>query len=212
MEAFHPSLAFPFSYIFSTTTSSGTSGTSLANTMSDDPWMDPRIWSRLPRQLLDRVIAFLPPPAFFRARCVCKRWYGLLFTNAFLELYLQLSPLRRHWFLFFKQKNPKNSYIYRNGGNYSNNTNICEGYLFDPYELAWYRLTFPLVPPGFSPCASSGGLICWVSDEAGPKSLILSNPIVGSLTQLPPTLRSRLCPSIGLSVTPTSIDVTVCWR
>ncbi|KAL6201114.1 hypothetical protein ACLB2K_024829 [Fragaria x ananassa] len=184
-----------------------------ANTISIDPWMDPRIWSRLPRQLLDRVIALLPPLAFFRSRCVCKRWYGLLFTNPFLELYLQLTHRKRHWFLFFKLKIPKNSFIYKNGGistsSSNTTTNIREGYLFDPYELAWYKLYFPLVPSGFSPSASSGGLICWVSEEAGLKSLFLSNPIVGSLTQLPQTLRSRLCPSIGLSVTPTSIDVTV---
>ncbi|KAL6206243.1 hypothetical protein ACLB2K_023492 [Fragaria x ananassa] len=213
MEAFPSSLPFPFSYMFNAATSAGPSA-SLANTISSDPWMDPRIWSRLPRQLLDRVIAFLPPTAFFRARCVCKRWYGLLFTNAFLELYLHLTHRKRHWFVFFKLKSPKNSFVYKNGGSSSsssssNTTNIWEGYLYDPYQLAWYKLTFPLVPSGFSPSASSGGLICWVSEEAGPKSLFLSNPIVGSLTQLPPTLRSRLCPSIGLCVTPTSIDVTV---
>ncbi|KAL6282990.1 hypothetical protein ACE6H2_013919 [Prunus campanulata] len=214
MEAFHPSITFPFSYTF-TSTSSGHGGIAEnTNTSSPSPWMDSRIWSKLPHRLLNRVIAFLPPPAFFRARCVCKRWYALLFSNTFLELYLQVSP-RRHWFLFFKHKHLKSSYIYRNnniGGSHGDNNMAgtdCEGYLFDPYELVWYRLSFSLLPSGFSPASSSGGLICWVSDEAGPKTLILCNPIVGSLTQLPPTLRSRLFPSIGLSVSPSSIDVAV---
>ncbi|KAH7546055.1 hypothetical protein FEM48_Zijuj01G0160000 [Ziziphus jujuba var. spinosa] len=177
--------------------------------------MDTRIWSKLPQNLLDRVIAFLPPPAFFRARCVCKRWYALLFSNSFLELYLQVTP-RRHWFLFFKHKSLKN-YIYRrdnSGGSSAGDgggrqETSCEGYLFDPNEVAWYRLSFSLVPSGFSPASSSGGLICWVSYEAGPKCMLLCNPILGSLTQLPPTLRSRLFPSIGLAVGPSSIDVTV---
>ncbi|KAB2601720.1 protein UNUSUAL FLORAL ORGANS-like [Pyrus ussuriensis x Pyrus communis] len=215
MEAFHPSLTFPFSYTFNTTTSAlgGGIAENIA-TSCPNPWMDARIWCKLPHRLLDRVIAFLPPPAFFRARCVCKRWYALLFSDTFLQLYLEVSQ-RRHWFLFFKNKSLRGSYIYRNknigGSNGDSNTGgtNCEGYLFDPYELSWYRLSFALLPSGFSPTSSSGGLICWVSDEAGPKTLILCNPIVGSMSPLPPTLRPRLLPSIGLSVNPTSIDVTV---
>ncbi|XP_022762588.1 protein UNUSUAL FLORAL ORGANS [Durio zibethinus] len=206
MDAFNTSMPLPFSYTFTITSSSCTTST---DTISN-PWMDSRIWSKLPQRLLDRVIAFLPPPAFFRARSVCKRWYGLLFSSSFLELYMQISP-RHHWFLFFKHKALK-SYIYRNttpsGGNGDNRTNFV-GYLFDPYDIAWYRLSFNSVPSGFSPASSSGGLVCWVSDEAGTKTLILCNPLVGSLSQLPPTLRPRLFPSIGLTVSPTSIDVAV---
>ncbi|KAA8544719.1 hypothetical protein F0562_019577 [Nyssa sinensis] len=134
--------------------------------------MDSRIWSRLPQRLIDRVIAFLPPPAFFRARAVCKRWSNTGPDNA-------------------------------------NGRPNCEGYLFDPYNVAWYILSFALIPPGFSPASSSGGLICWVSDEAGSKSLLLCNPLVGSLTPLPSTLRPRLFPSIGLTVTNSSIDIAV---
>ncbi|KAK9267647.1 hypothetical protein L1049_010078 [Liquidambar formosana] len=203
MEAFNTSITLPFSYTFSTPSSSGNTLTT-----SSGPWMDSRIWSRLPQRLMDRVIAFLPPPAFFRARSVCKRWYALLFSNSFLELYLQISP-RHPWFLFFKHKSLK-SYIYRNNNNNSGNDRAnCEGYLFDPYNMAWYRLSFALIPSGFSPASSSGGLICWMSDEAGPKTLILCNPLVGSLTQMPPTLRPRLFPSVGLTATPTSIDVAI---
>ncbi|KAF3450059.1 hypothetical protein FNV43_RR06138 [Rhamnella rubrinervis] len=211
MEAFQQSINLPFTYSFTTSSSAAT-----PINITTDLWMDSRIWSKLPQSLLDRVIAFLPPPAFFRARCVCKRWYALLFSNSFLELYLQVSP-RRHWFLFFKHKSLK-SYIYRNnnnGGTSAGNGNgdhtSCEGYLFDPNETAWYRLSSfaNLVPSGFSPASSSGGLICWVSNEAGQKCLILCNPILGSLTQLPPTLRSRLFPSIGLAVSPSSIFVSV---
>ncbi|KAG6642377.1 hypothetical protein I3843_09G133600 [Carya illinoinensis] len=208
METFHPSMTppLPFSYTF-TATMSGSSSGATPNTITT-PWMDRRIWSKLPQRLLDRVLAFLPPPAFFRARSVCKRWYALLFSDSFLELYLQVSP-RHHWFLFFKHKTLK-SYIYRgSGGGDGDNRGPCEGYLFDPIDIAWHRLSFALVPSGFSPASSSGGLVCWVSDEAGPKSIILCNPILGSLTQLPPTLRPRLFPSIGLTVNPSSIDITV---
>lgn len=167
--------------------------------------MDSRIWSKLPQRLVDRVIAFLPPPSFFRSRCVCKRWYGLLFSNTFLELYLQISPTH-NWFLFFNLETHK-SYIYSN--NNQSRTTCYEGYLFDPCEIKWYRLQFPSIPNGFSPISSSTSLICWVSNNSGPKSLILCNPLLGSITQLPPTLRSRLFPSVGLSITSSSIDVIV---
>lgn len=230
MEAFQQSISLPFSYSFTTSTATSSSSSTTPNTMSTSTglWMDTRIWSKLPQNLVDRVIAFLPPPAFFRGRCVCKRWYALLFSNSFLELYLQVTP-HRHWFLFFKHKS-LNSYIYNintnnviaSASSTSTSTSAsaghgigdqaassCQGYLFDPDEIAWYPLSFSSVPSGFSPASSSGGLICWVSYEAGPKCLILSNPILGSLTQLPPTLRPRLFPSIGLAVGPSSIDVTV---
>ncbi|KAL4318774.1 hypothetical protein GQ457_18G020760 [Hibiscus cannabinus] len=204
MDAFNTSMPLPFSYTFTITSGSSTTGSTHMN-----PWMDVRIWSKLPERLLDRVIAFLPPPAFFRARSVCKRWYGLLYCSSFLELYMQISP-RHHWFLFLKHK-PLKSYIYRansTGGGDNSRVN-SEGYLFDPYDIAWHRLSFDLVPSGFYPASSSGGLVCWVSDEAGAKNIMLFNPLVGSLSQLPPTLRPRLFPSIGLTVSPTSIDVTV---
>ncbi|KAF4391425.1 hypothetical protein F8388_008036 [Cannabis sativa] len=226
MDAFDPSITLPFPYSFTTAISNRSSETSSsANSNSvlnivTSTWMDGRIWSRLPQRLLDRVIAFLPAPAFFRARCVCKRWYALLFTPSFLELYLQVLP-RRHCFIFFKKKNNLNNYVYKsnrdnNNGDHPQNdkpssqTAACEGYLFEPYELSWYRISFPsLLPSGFSPASSSGGLICWVSYDSGPKTLLLCNPMVGSLTPLPPTLRSRLFPSVGLAVTPTSVDVTI---
>ncbi|CAK9181371.1 unnamed protein product [Ilex paraguariensis] len=206
MEAFHTPISIPISFTFGT---SGGSSSGAPTTHSNaSPWMDCRIWCRLPQRLIDRVIAFLPPPAFFRARSVCKRWYGLLFSHTFLELYLRVSP-RRHGFLFFKLKNPK-TLIYRNngGGNGSERVNY-EGYFFDPQTITWYRFSFPLVPPGFSPASSSGGLVCWMSEDSGSKGLILCNPLVGSLTPLPSTLRPRLFPSVGLAVSNSSIDIAV---
>ncbi|KAJ6327338.1 hypothetical protein OIU78_014254 [Salix suchowensis] len=171
--AFNSSMPLPFSYTFTFTPGASSADVTDSVTVTS-PWMDTRIWSKLPLTLIDRVIAFLPPPAFFRARCVCKRWYGLLFSNSFLELYIQISP-RHHWFLFFKHKSLK-SYIYRNNSSTSD---------------------------------SGGKATATDIYEAGAKSIILCNPLIGYLSQLPPTLRPRLFPSIGLRVGPSSIDVAV---
>ncbi|KZV19863.1 protein UNUSUAL FLORAL ORGANS [Dorcoceras hygrometricum] len=198
------------------TPNNNTSCTTTTNPTTS-PWMDSRIWSRLPQSLIDRIISCLAPPAFFRARTVCKRWYALIFANSFLDLHHQVSP-PRHWFLFFKQQNPHKNYMsYRYINNPTNSTvhRYYEGYLFDPLELKWYRLSFPLIPHGYYPATSSGGLICWVSEEAGSKSILLGNPLliqIGStynsgLIQLPSTLRPRLCPCIGLAITDSCIDL-----
>ncbi|KAL3654575.1 hypothetical protein CASFOL_001560 [Castilleja foliolosa] len=175
-----------------------------------NPWldMDPHIWSRLPQRLVDRIIASLPAPAFFRARSVCKRWYSLLYSTTFLQLYLHSSP-HRHSFLFFKQ--PPNNQTLKHTTVLQTNTrptpNPHECYLFDPETLKWYRISIPTIPPGFSPMAASGGLVCYVSDEAGSKNILLANPLTASCIQLPSTLRPRLCPSVGLTITDSSIDM-----
>nr|GEV07168.1 protein unusual floral organs [Tanacetum cinerariifolium] len=208
MEAFdhtHYVTTFPFSYPFPTTT---------ATITTNPQWMDTRIWSRLPQKLIDRVIAFLPPPAFFRARSVCKRWYSLLFSHNFLQMYLQINS-EPYFFIFFKQKPAKTTTttnVFKTSNPVANAINVVpqEGYAFDPETLTWHRLVFPLIPQGFSPTCSSGGLVCWVSDEAGSKGMMLSNPLFPSLvTPLPSTLRPRLYPSAGLAITNSSIDVMV---
>ncbi|PIA37671.1 hypothetical protein AQUCO_03000313v1 [Aquilegia coerulea] len=173
------------------------------------PRMDPRIWSRLPDRLLARVICFLPPPAFFRFRSISDGWNRLLSSKCFVEdYYLRIAP-RHHWFLFFKSKRPSN-YIYRSNNGCHDNE-VCEGYLYDPYEMKWYRLTFPLVSPGFSPAASSGGLIVWISDDAGHKTIVVCNPVSKLFTTqvLPPTSRPRLLPAVGLFANNLTIYVMV---
>ncbi|KAM7505690.1 hypothetical protein LguiB_004594 [Lonicera macranthoides] len=207
MEAFNTPLNIsniPFNFSIPTGSSTTTTTNSVTNIR-----MDSRIWSRLPHRILDRIIAFLPPAAFFRSRSICKRFYALLFSNPFLELYLQISP-SHHCFLFFKQKSLKTQ-IYTTTTNNNDPTHSHEGYLFDPKMLTWHRIPFPLVPAGFSPASSSGGLVCWVSDEAGSKSLLLCNPLFGTslITPLPSTPRPRLYPSIGLKISSSSIDIVV---
>ncbi|MCL7039077.1 hypothetical protein MKW94_024443 [Papaver nudicaule] len=116
-----------------------------------NPIMNSKIWSRLPETLVDRVIAFLPPPAFFDAQSVCKRWSNLLISNSFIEMYLS--------FLFFKHKKLK-SYIYNSDRSdhsinhkrkgKADNSSSCEAYFFDPNEMKWYKISFgSLIPPCF---------------------------------------------------------------
>jgi hypothetical protein len=43
------------------------------------------VWSRLPEDLLDKVVQYLPIPALVRGRAVCKRLRDFIFSDRFQE-------------------------------------------------------------------------------------------------------------------------------
>ncbi|XP_038970991.1 protein ABERRANT PANICLE ORGANIZATION 1-like [Phoenix dactylifera] len=169
--------------------------------------MDSRIWRHLPQGLIDRVLAFLPPPAFFRFRSVCKRWYSLLFSDSFLEAHLRLSP-GLPWLAFFLlPPRPPLLYSPSAAGPPPPPAALL---LLDPATPAWFRLPLsPLLPRGFSPAASSAGLLCFLSDDPGAKSLLLLNPLSKLSSHLPPSPTPRLFPSVGLAAGPSSLSVVL---
>nr|BBC44064.1 unusual floral organs protein [Lilium formosanum x Lilium longiflorum] len=189
-------------------TSAISSSSSSYSSLPSSP-MDTRIWRKLPPPLVDRILAFLPPPAFFRFRSVCKRFYSLLFSDTFLNSHLRLSP-RRSWLVFFLLPPKSNLYPTSSSSSSSSASPPPDAFLFDPESSTWHRFSFDaIVPRGFSPAASSGGLICWLSDEPGTKILLLSNPITQLVAQLPTSPRPRLFPSVGLTAGNSSFSVVV---
>ncbi|MCO5577756.1 hypothetical protein L7F22_031588 [Adiantum nelumboides] len=147
------------------------------------PWLDPRIWSQLPEKLVERVVASLPLPSFFRSRLVCKRWYSLLFSDSFLELCTKVRPARP-WFLLFRR------------GVWS------EAFVFDAVGRAWFRLDLSFLPPRFSVVAAAGGLLCCISEARGCKTVLICNPLTRACVQLPSALKERFVPTMGLVVDP----------
>lgn len=141
--------------------------------------MDPRIWSMLPQKIIERILAFLPLVTFCRLRVVCKQWYRLLFSDSFLELCGEVSP-PRPWFLLFRK------------GVWT------EGFLYDPFSCRWFKLSFTFLPPRFTVAASSGGLLCCIPDDPGSKTIIICNPLTENFSLLPPTLKERFVPSVGM--------------
>ncbi|KAK1280016.1 Protein UNUSUAL FLORAL ORGANS [Acorus gramineus] len=189
----------PFSITTATTTNKRKT-TTPPPPASSGPIMDTRIWSRIPHRLLDRILAFLPPWAFHRFRCVCKRFYSLLFSDSFLRLHLLLSP-SLPCFLFF----PTTARPTTPGP--SNPRPITHAYLLDP-SGTWHRV--PLrVPMGLTPSAASNGIISWASDTAGPKLVLLHNPMSGLSAHLPLPQTHRLCPSVGLVASDSSLHVII---
>lgn len=147
------------------------------------PWLDPRLWSKLPEKLVERVVASLPLPSFFRSRLVCKRWYSLLFSDSFLELCANVRPARP-WFLLFRR------------GVWS------EAFVFDAVGKAWFRLDLSFLPPRFTVVAAAGGLLCCISEARGCKTVLICNPLTRVCVQLPSALKERFVPTVGLVVEP----------
>ncbi|PKA64089.1 Protein unusual floral organs [Apostasia shenzhenica] len=187
----------------STSTAAPIAGTAAA---SSRVHMDSRVWRHLPAGLIDRVLAFLPPPAFFRLRITCKRWYSLLFSDSFLETHLRLSP-RRRWLVFFLIPSPVSSF---SAAAATGDIPPPPALFLDPKTNSWLRLPLDsFIPPGFSAAAASGGILCFISDAAGPKSLILCNPFSKLVAHPPPTPRPRLYPSVGFTAADTSLSLIV---
>ncbi|KAF0904922.1 hypothetical protein E2562_038704 [Oryza meyeriana var. granulata] len=159
--------------------------------------MDPRVWRRLPQPLVDRVLACLPTPSFLRLRAACRRFYHLLFSSPFLHSHLLLSP----HLPFFAFVVPSAGHLL----------------LLDPTTgqvPSWSRLPLPLPPvaggpAAFSPAAASAGLLAFLSDASGHKTLLLANPITRLLAALPISPTARLSPTVGLAAGPTSIIAVV---
>ncbi|XP_015693670.2 protein ABERRANT PANICLE ORGANIZATION 1 [Oryza brachyantha] len=158
--------------------------------------MDPRVWRRLPQPLVDRVLACLPTPTFLRLRAACRRFYHLLFSSPFLHSHLLLSP----HLPFFAFVVPSAGHLL----------------LLDPTGQvpSWSRLPLPLPPvaggpAAFSPAAASAGLLAFLSDASGHKTLLLANPITRLLAALPISPTARLSPTVGLAAGPTSIIAVV---
>ncbi|KAI4970040.1 hypothetical protein ZWY2020_000954 [Hordeum vulgare] len=70
-------------------------------------------------------------------------------------------------------------------------------------------LLIPAPAAGFSPAAASAGLLAFLSDASGHKTLLLANPITRLLAALPLGPTQRLSPTVGLAAGSTSIIAVV---
>ncbi|KAK7291063.1 hypothetical protein RIF29_05932 [Crotalaria pallida] len=51
---------------------------------SPQPQMDPKIWSKLPPEILEQILSFLPLKTFFNLRSTCKGFWSLIFSPSFI--------------------------------------------------------------------------------------------------------------------------------
>ncbi|KAJ6678990.1 F-BOX/KELCH-REPEAT PLANT PROTEIN [Salix purpurea] len=117
------------------------------------PEMDPAIWSRLPEELLENVLSFLPLKTFLNLRSTCKHFKSLMFSRSFMSRHTASgSPFSSFLLLSHPQ-------FYQ------------EFPLYDSIVGSWRNLTLSLslllpgtgsnVSPSCTLLSSSNGLICF---------------------------------------------------
>ncbi|KAG8063113.1 hypothetical protein GUJ93_ZPchr0003g18116 [Zizania palustris] len=120
----------------------------------------PRGLGDLHDDVLERVLARLPPASFFRLRAVCRRWSSAAESPTFLDACGRV-PSRDPWFLMLSDRpHPPVA--------------------FDAGERSWNLCR---AAPGAVPVASSGGLVLYRASATG--ALVVANPLTGASRALP---------------------------
>lgn len=139
--------------------------------------MDVRIWSALPEDIIEKVLARLPLTSVLRFRAVCRRWNSVLLSGSFLSSHSKSSLHRHPCFLLCTI------------GQFA-----CT---FDPSLGKWLTLLKP-TSPGASVIASTGSLFCLGNQVTECRVLSVCNPITHSLRHLPAMHRLRLIHKITM--------------
>lgn len=106
--------------------------------------MDPEIWSRLPEDLLDHVLSFMPLKTFLSLRSTCKHFRSLVFSPSFIPKHSPASAA--------SSSSPFSSFLLLSHPQFQ-----CKYPLFDTTHNTWRNL-----PLSYSPilsCASSSTLL-----------------------------------------------------
>ncbi|KAK1649634.1 hypothetical protein QYE76_067439 [Lolium multiflorum] len=110
--------------------------------------------------MLERVLARLPPASFFRLRAVCREWRAAAASPTFLDACARV-PSRDPWFLMLSER-------------------ARPTVAFDAGERSWNPCH---AAPGSMPVAASGGLVLYRAPATG--ALSVSNPLTGASRALP---------------------------
>ncbi|GFP93200.1 F-box/kelch-repeat protein at5g15710 [Phtheirospermum japonicum] len=133
-----------------------------------DIQMEDNIWAGLPEDLLNEILARVPPFMIFRLRSVCKRWNSILQDNGFLKFHSQVPShgpcLLTYW---------KNS-----------QTPQCS--VFSLPLKQWFRIPFTFLPQwAFWLVGSSGGLVCFSGLDGLTFKTLICNPLTQKWRVLP---------------------------
>jgi hypothetical protein len=113
--------------------------------------------------MLERVLARLPPASYFRLRGVSRRWRAAAGSATFRAACASV-PARDPWFLMLPGSDDEQPQV-----------------VFDSAEGAWARWRGA---PGPLPVAASGGLVLYRDPASG--ELTVVNPLTGATRALPP--------------------------
>ncbi|KAJ4846585.1 hypothetical protein Tsubulata_038819 [Turnera subulata] len=127
------------------------------NSPANWPEMDPGIWSRMPAEILEHILSFLPLKTFLNLRSTCKHFRSLVFSPSFIAKHSSSSPSTPSSFSFLLLAHPQFMHRF---------------FLYDCNLGTWrsLALTISLLVPrdvtaAHLPCctllSSSNGLLCF---------------------------------------------------
>ncbi|CAN6226107.1 unnamed protein product [Urochloa humidicola] len=119
--------------------------------------------------MLERVLARLPPASYFRLRGVSRRWRAAAESNTFHAACARVPP-RDPWFLMLEDQEQQPQPV-----------PARPAAVFDSAARAWaqWRGT-----PGLAPVAAAGGLVLYRDPTTGDFTVV--NPLTGASRALPP--------------------------
>lgn len=137
-------------------------------TSPEEVTLESSVWGDLPEELVDRILAWLPPLFVIRLQGVCKRWHGILNERGFLRLLSQL-PTHGPCFLMTQK-----------------NGDFWHSAVYSHPMGAWHSLPLICTPKkAHSLIASAGGLLCFSALEGRHDELFVCNPLRRECKQLP---------------------------
>ena len=140
--------------------------------------MNESIWKLLPEDLIERVLACLPMHSIFRMRCVCKRWYSLLFSERFVAKYSALSP-QKPWIVMYTAGRISSAY----------NSTLKK----------WHDLVIPAISPEKCVLAAAEGLLCYGNEFFPWPNLFVCNPLTKFWQHLPPMRFIKTIHVVGMA-------------
>lgn len=132
-----------------------------------DIQMEDSIWAMLPEDLLNEILARVPPFMIFRLRSVCKRWNSILQDNSFIKFHSQAQSHGPCIITFWKKEQ----------------TPQCS--VFSLPLKQWYRIPFTFLPWTLCLVGSSGGLVCFSGFDGPTFRTIVCNPLTQAWRVLP---------------------------
>lgn len=151
----------------------------------------PVLWSSLPTELLERVLAFLPFPNLFRLRTVCKRWNSLPHCSYFRQI---RASAPNQWGACLPVLFCKDAAIDAEDEGWNSDSWSA----YDTASCRWLRLP-PLTcldarHPKYL-VVGSGGLLC-IGDFDSTENLVVCNPVTRCLRELPLTIKQWAEPDV----------------
>ncbi|XP_047310842.1 F-box/kelch-repeat protein At5g15710-like [Impatiens glandulifera] len=142
--------------------------TTFSKTTHPDIQMEDNIWAMLPEDLLNEILARVPPFMIFRLRSVCKRWNSILQDMSFLKFHSQVPSHGPCLVTFWK------------------NGQTLQCSVFSLPLKQWYRIPFTFLPQwAFCLVGSSGGLVYFSGFDGLTFRTIVCNPLTQAWRILP---------------------------